>query len=70
MDWRFREARGVPSEDAPKAVAKLTSHKESLLSFYDYPVEHWRHLRTTNPIESVFTPVRVRTEITKGSGSR
>ena len=54
----------------PKAVAKITSDKEALLAFYDYPAEHWRHLRTTNPIESVFSPVRARTDITKGPGSR
>lgn len=54
----------------PKAVAKITSEKDALLAFYDYPAEHWRHLRTTNPIESVFAPVRARTDITKGPGSR
>ena len=37
---------------------------------YDYPAEHWRHLRTTNPIESTFAPVRARTDVTKGPGSR
>ncbi len=54
----------------PRAVAKIVEDKEALLSFYDYPAEHWRHLRTTNPIESVFAPVRARTDITKGPGSR
>lgn len=54
----------------PKAVAKITDEKGTLLTFYDYPGEHWRHLRTTNPIESVFAPVRARTDITKGPGSR
>lgn len=54
----------------PKAVAKITSEKEVLLTFYDYPAEHWVHLRTTNPIESTFAPVRARTDITKGPGSR
>jgi transposase-like protein len=54
----------------PKAVAKITDDREALLTFYDYPAEHWRHLRTTNPIESVFAPVRARTDITKGPGSR
>ncbi len=54
----------------PKAVEKITSEKELLLAFYDYPAEHWVHLRTTNPIESTFAPVRARTEITKGPGSR
>jgi transposase-like protein len=54
----------------PKAVAKIVDDREALLAFYDYPAEHWRHLRTTNPIESVFAPVRARTDITKGPGSR
>jgi transposase-like protein len=54
----------------PKAVAKITDEKEALLAFYDYPAEHWLHLRTTNPIESVFAPVRARTDVTKGPGSR
>ncbi len=54
----------------PKAVAKIVDDKEALLTFYDYPAEHWRHLRTTNPIESVFAPIRARTDITKGPGSR
>jgi putative transposase len=54
----------------PKAVSKITSEKEALLAFYDYPAEHWRHLRTTNPIESTFAPVRARADLTKGSGSR
>ena len=53
-----------------KAVEKITSEKEELLAFYDYPAEHWVHLRTTNPIESTFAPVRARTDITKGAGSR
>lgn len=54
----------------PKAVSKITYEKEALLAFYDYPAEHWRHLRTTNPIESTFAPVRARTDLTKGLGSR
>jgi putative transposase len=54
----------------PKAVEKITDDEEALLAFYDYPAEHWRHLRTTNPIESPFATVRARTEITKGAGSR
>ena len=43
---------------------------DELLAFYDYPAEHWVHLRTTNPIESTFATVRHRTKITKGPGSR
>jgi transposase-like protein len=49
----------------PKAVSKIACEKEALLAFYDYPAEHWRHLRTTNPIESTFAPVRARTDLTK-----
>ncbi len=54
----------------PKAVSKIIDDKEALLRFYDYPAEHWVHLRTTNPIESTFAPARARTDITKGAGSR
>ena len=54
----------------PKAVSKIEEDKAALLAFYDYPAEHWRHLRTSNPIESVFAPVRARTDVTKGPGSR
>lgn len=54
----------------PKAASKITDDEEALLAYYDYPAEHWRHLRTTNPIESPFATVRARTDITKGPGSR
>ena len=54
----------------PKAVAKITGDLDELLAFYDYPAEHWVHLRTTNPIESTFATVRHRTKVTKGPGSR
>ena len=54
----------------PKAVAKITDHLDVLLEFYNYPAEHWVHLRTTNPIESTFATVRLRTRVTKGPGSR
>jgi transposase-like protein len=54
----------------PKAVAKITGDLDQLLAFYDYPCEHWVHLRTTNPIESTFATVRHRSKITKGPGSR
>jgi transposase-like protein len=53
-----------------KAVAKITDDLEELLAFYDFPAEHWIHLRTTNPIESTFATVRHRTKITRGPGSR
>jgi transposase-like protein len=54
----------------PKAVAKITDDLDELLAFYDYPAEHWVHLRTTNPIESTFATVRHRTKITRGPGSK
>ena len=54
----------------PKATAKITDDADQLLAFYDYPAEHWQHLRTTNPIESTFATVRHRTKVTKGPGSR
>jgi len=53
-----------------KAVAKITDDLDELLAFYDYPAEHWIHLRTTNPIESTFATVRHRTKVTKGPGSK
>ncbi len=79
-DLQRRAPAGTPSaaikrSDAstapsPKAVAKITDEVEELLAFYDYPAEHWVHLRTTNPIESTFATVRQRTKVTKGPGSR
>src|SRR6478735_2757099 len=54
----------------PKAVAKIFDDLDTLLEFYKYPAEHWIHLRTTNPIESTFATVRLRTKVTKGPGSR
>ena len=54
----------------PKAAASLTENRGDLMSFYDFPAEHWIHLRTTNPIESTFATVRLRTKKTKGCGSR
>src|SRR5437588_6036114 len=54
----------------PKAVAKLDKDWDALTAFYDFPAEHWRHLRTTNPIESSFATVRLRTRVTKGAGSK
>jgi putative transposase len=80
---RGLERRGqVPRRDAvkefestygakfPRAVAKITDDVEQLLAFYDFPAEHWIHLRTTNPIESTFATVRNRSKFTKGPGSR
>lgn len=53
----------------PKAVAKITDDAEELLAFYDFPAERWIHLRTTNPIESTFSTVKLRTKVTRGAGS-
>jgi len=54
----------------PAACECLKKDRTRLLTFYDYPAEHWAHLRTSNPIESTFATVRLRTDKTKGSGSR
>src|SRR6476619_1486090 len=54
----------------PKACECLAKDKEVLFTFYDFPAQHWPHLRTTNPIESTFATVRLRTHRTKGCGSR
>jgi putative transposase len=54
----------------PKAVAKITDDAEELLTFYDFPAEHWLHLKTSNPIESTFSSVRLRTRVTKGPGAK
>ena len=54
----------------PKAVAKITDDQEELLAFFEFPAEHWIHLKTSNPIESTFATVRLRTKVTKGPGSR
>ena len=54
----------------PKAAEKLRDDLEPLLCFFDFPAEHWVHLKTSNPIESTFSTVRLRTKVTKGPGSR
>jgi putative transposase len=54
----------------PKAAKKISDDLDVLLAFYDFPAEHWIHLRTSNPIESTFATVRHRTRVTKGPGSR
>ena len=54
----------------PKATECLAKDRDVLLAFYDFPAEHWRHLRTTNPIESTFATIRLRHRRTKGNGSR
>jgi transposase-like protein len=66
----IRRFEATFGEKYPKAVDKLTKDRETLLAFYDYPAAHWVHLRTTNPIESTFATVRLRTRVTKGAGSR
>ena len=63
----FVETYGVKYENA---VAKLTRDRDDLLAFYDFPAEHWKHIRTTNPIESVFATVRNRTRKTRGCLNR
>ena len=69
--------RSTPPSPSPttfaefeKATAKITDDLDVLLAFYDFPDEHWLHLRTTNPIESTFSTVRLRTRVTRGAGSR
>ena len=54
----------------PKAADKISDDLERLLTFYEFPAEHWIHLKTSNPIESTFSTVRLRTKVTKGPGSR
>ena len=63
----FRELLGGKY---PKAVECVEKDQEALLAFYDFPAEHWKHLSTSNPIEFTFATVRLRTDRTKGSGSR
>ena len=63
----FREEFGAKY---PKALEKLDRDWKPLTAFYDFPAEHWRHLRTTNPIESSFATVKLRTRVTKGAGSK
>jgi putative transposase len=54
----------------PQAIKCLTKDREALMTFYDFPAEHWIHLRTTNPIESTFATVRLGHRRTKGNGNR
>jgi putative transposase len=62
FDAEFRPKR-------PKAANKVRDDLDVLLTFYDFPAEHWLHLKTSNPIESTFSTVRLRTKVTKGPGS-
>ncbi|MFB7325576.1 transposase [Streptomyces sp. NPDC056190] len=54
----------------PRTVKKITDDEPELPAFYDFPAEHWIHLRTPNPVESTFTTVRLRTKATRSDGSR
>ena len=54
----------------PKATQCLEKDRDVLLTFYDFPAEHWRHIRTTNPVESTFATVRLRTAKVRGAFSR
>jgi putative transposase len=63
----FREEYGARY---PKALESLSRDQDKLLTFLDFPAEHWVHVRTSNPIESAFSTVRLRQGVTKGAGSR
>lgn len=69
-DKAFDQFIAIYRAKYPKAVEVLSKDRERLLTFYDFPAEHWRHLRTTNPIESSFATVRHRTDRTRGAISR
>ena len=66
----FDRAIELYSAKYPKAMECLLKDKAEMLAFYDFPAEHWTHIRTTNPIESAFATVRLRTKKSKNSGSR
>ena len=66
----FHSFEALYGKKFPRAVGCLRKDREELLTFYDFPAEHWVHLRTTNPIESTFATVRLRQRRTKGCGSR
>lgn len=66
----FRKFVSLYEAKYPKAVACLLKTKEETMAFYDFPAEHWRHIRSTNPIESTFSTVRLRTYKTRGCLSR
>jgi transposase-like protein len=66
LEW-FRSQFGARY---PKALAKLDADWTALTAFYDFPAEHWVHLRTTNPIESTFATVKLRTKVQRGAGSK
>jgi putative transposase len=62
--------QSLQSAKYPKAVDRVLKDRQVLLTHFDFPVEHWIHLRTTNVIESTFATVRLRTNKTEGAGSR
>jgi transposase-like protein len=64
---RFEDGYGAKY---PKAIASLRRDQDKLLTFFDFPAEHWKHIRTSNRIESTFATVRLRQRVTKGPGSR
>ena len=73
MGWHYAITRarpkcgiGAPLTKYDKAAACLTKDREALLAFYDFPAEHWKHIRTSNPIESTFATVRHQTTRAKG----
>ncbi|SEF56020.1 Transposase, Mutator family, partial [Legionella quinlivanii DSM 21216] len=66
----FDNTVALYSAKYPKAMECLVKDKEELLAFYDFPAEHWIHIRTTNPIESAFSTVRLRTHKSRNCGSR
>ena len=66
MTEKLRRNSSVKYE---KAVENLKKDKDDLFRFYDYPAEHWIHIRTTNPIESTFATIRLRHKSTKGNGT-
>ena len=69
-DQAWKNFMDLYEKKYPKACQCLVKDQEALFTFYDFPAEHWTHLRTTNPIESTFATVRHRTRQTKGNGSR
>jgi putative transposase len=66
----FDNTIALYSAKYPKAMECLAKDKEEMLAFYDFPAEHWIHIRTTNPIESAFSTVRLRTHKSRNCGSR
>src|SRR5438128_11152590 len=70
LTWRSISSRRPMVQSTRKPVDKVLKDREVLLTHFDFPVEHWIHLRTTNVIESTFATVRLRTNKTKGAGSR